>query len=197
MITQFSRYRSRSILPSIHPGLVSGTTYGFFEELSGTFRPTLQASGVLTAGRVYYYPFRCGQTITPSSVYLEITTAVAASNMRLGIYANSNGVPAGSPLWDSGDVATATTGNKTASISNVTLVAGNWYWLAVHNSAAIAFQSFNGGTHAGIGFSSAGSATLYGCWIETKSYGALAAPGTLAFSATPTSGLPPRAQFLI
>lgn len=60
---------------------------------------------------------------------LSVTTAVAASTVRMGIYADAgNGYP-GALILDGGTVDSSTTGAKTLSITRTTLPPGT-YWLA-------------------------------------------------------------------
>lgn len=67
---------------------------------------------------VYYFmPFTARKRNTWTEIGMQVTTLEAASQIQCAIYADSNGVPTGSPLAVSGTLSGATTGNKTATIS--------------------------------------------------------------------------------
>lgn len=177
-------------IPS-HPGFASGR-YIDIAELNGPVRPSLGPSSAATAGRVYYFPFKLTQPMSISEVHLQITTG--GGNLRIGIYANSYSTckPTGSPLIDSGVIDVSGTGDKSAAFV-ITLQPG-WYWVALHTSGTPAWNGYSAGGLQMIGSSTAADATQYEGWIETKAFGALAAPGTLTEFASVTTA---RVQFKI
>ena len=65
---------------------------------------------------------------------LEVTTAVAASFVRLAIFADSAIGAPGTLVFDSGQLSAATTGYRFGAVS-VTLVAGTRYWFLVGQEA--------------------------------------------------------------
>jgi hypothetical protein len=69
-------------------------------------------------GRVHYFPVLIDQTISIDRLAIEVTTAVASSNARLGIYLdNGNRVP-GTLHFDAGaDIDCSTTGVKDLTVS--------------------------------------------------------------------------------
>lgn len=83
-----------------------------------------------------FMPFIPTQTITVAQLQAEVTTLLAASNMKLGVYASAvNGTPA-ALIVGSADISCATIGVKAFAITgNQVLVAGTLYWLAVHFSS--------------------------------------------------------------
>jgi hypothetical protein len=85
------------------------------------------------ADALQFFPFYPANSFTADQVAITIATGVASSTVRIGIYSDSNGAP-GTLLADSGDISTATTGDKTATISQA-FSAGRVYWICVHRSA--------------------------------------------------------------
>ena len=79
-------------------------------------------------------PFYVSRTQTFDRIAIQVTTAIGASTIHLGIYnAGSDGFP-GARLLDAGTVSGASPGNIEAVISQI-LTAG-WYWLSVRASNA-------------------------------------------------------------
>lgn len=176
-----------------HPAFITGDAYEIASFYGGT-RILKTAGPVLTANRVYLFPFICRQTITITKLGFNVTTAVAASNARMGFYADSAGVPSGAALVDTGDIATATTGAKASGTISIALAVDTPYWWAVHPSAAIALNGYNGGPVPMIGASAMGSAATNNCYIMTSTYGAL--PTISGITRTSVSA-PPVLEFLL
>jgi hypothetical protein len=119
-------------------GYISGNWYaatgiGHTLGLNGT-------ATALTTGTIYFYPFYCSETTTFTKIGMRVVTGSAATNVNMGIYANSLGKPTGNPLANttSGSVSTASSG-ATVSYTfggTVTLTGGTWYWLAATNSSS-------------------------------------------------------------
>lgn len=120
----------------VSPGFASGRYY------------TMTPSGVLTtastaANTVYAIPFLVGTNVTFTKMAVVPGGILAGAQCDLGVYANSNGYPAGR-LYDLGAVATATAGKKEITGATINLTPG-YYWLVVGTSAAHAgFRSFQG-----------------------------------------------------
>lgn len=97
----------------------------------GTFyyAPAFAAGGnvALVQNTMYAMPFFVPVTTIFGNISV-VTTGVASSTARLGIYSDTGGVP-NALVLDAGSVATATFGQKTIAISQ-SLTPG-WYWLAV------------------------------------------------------------------
>lgn len=95
----------------------------------GTFyySPPFAQSGnlALTQNKAYATPYYVPVTTTFVSIGV-VTTGTASATTRLGIYSDNNGVP-GALVLDAGNIATATSGFKTITISQ-SLTKG-WYWL--------------------------------------------------------------------
>lgn len=93
--------------------------------------------GTPSATLLSAYPFIVSKTINVDRIGLAVSTLLAGSTCRVGIYADS-GNTAPSTLVsgsDAGTLNTASTGLKTNTIS-VTLQANNLYWLAYECSTA-------------------------------------------------------------
>jgi lysophospholipase L1-like esterase len=87
----------------------------------------------LTASREYAVPFEITSEVTINELDVEVTTAAAASAVRLGIRAHNplTGEPkGGAPLVDAGTIDSTTTGVKPKAISSLNLKPG-WYWYTV------------------------------------------------------------------
>jgi lysophospholipase L1-like esterase len=98
--------------------------------LAGSSSVTTMA---LTASREYAVPFEVTSEVTVNELDVEVTTAAAASTVRLGIRAHSpaTGEPlSGAPLVDAGTIDSTTTGVKPKAISSLNLKPG-WYWYTV------------------------------------------------------------------
>lgn len=95
------------------------------------------ANEVFTTGTLYFYPFYVGKTASFKTINVRTVTG-SAGNVVLGLYANSNGKPTGSPLENSGSISTASSGaNLTYTFpSPRSLTGGTWYWVAVSTSSS-------------------------------------------------------------
>lgn len=144
----------------------------------------------LVANDLWAVPFRAPQRrgATVDTIAFRVTTLVGASNARIGLYDNAGATDdpyPGALLFDSGNLSTASTGDKTASVTPATatvLRPGALYWLVLHPSAAITVDSIAvaGVSHL-LGFSQ-GSVALITAIKNSQTFGAL--PATFpAFSA--------------
>lgn len=120
----------------------AGSGGGGFHSLlpkgSGGYHANWTTASTLTtttggADALQFFPFYPAHNFTADQVAITIATGVASSNVRIGIYSDNNGAP-GTLLTDSGDISTATAGDKTATISRA-FTAGTLYWLCLHRSA--------------------------------------------------------------
>jgi hypothetical protein len=97
---------------------------------SGNLQTTL-----LAQWRIFWVPFVAGKDWNINSIGVSVTTAVAASNCRVGVYASDNdGIPTGSPLLGTADFDCSSTGFKEDTGVSLSMTAGTQYWLAVHAS---------------------------------------------------------------
>lgn len=116
---------------------------GYINPLMVTYQATSVTTYAVNGLRCFI--FMPMKTFTIVSYSINVTTAVAASNMRVLFYDDLNGTP-NAKLHESANVDTSTTGVKTVTQA-YTFNAGTTYWLCVQTSAAIAMtsHSFNGG----------------------------------------------------
>jgi hypothetical protein len=81
----------------------------------------------MVADRLWYFPYTVDEPLTIDGLTVQVTTAVASSELRLGLYAADTAwQPTGAPIVDAGVVDCSTTGYKTASFSAVTLSRGRY-----------------------------------------------------------------------
>ncbi|MDQ3540787.1 MAG: hypothetical protein M3440_08880 [Chloroflexota bacterium] len=122
------------VLNSQIESVTTGRFYGPLSVLSGYPTPT---GAVATQNRLYATPVYIPQNGTFNVAGIEITTAVAAATVRLGIYAAlANGLP-GALVADFGTIDATVAGFRSVPIT-ITLPRGS-YWLAgVSNNSTIA-----------------------------------------------------------
>lgn len=99
-------------------------------------------SGSTTATNIIrLYAFCPTRDVTVDGVAVIVASGSASNNVKAVIYASdSNGRP-DALLAESGDMATDSTGTKTASIASLSLVAGNTYWVGIRATATISIQA--------------------------------------------------------
>lgn len=113
-----------------------------YYRLGAISRIAMGGTTVKTADTLEYAPFMLGRRGVIDRIGLQVSAAVAASNVRLGIYACTATLKPGALMVDSGLIATATTGFKEANV-NLQLEAGVPYWYAIAYSAAITVNNVN------------------------------------------------------
>lgn len=112
-------YRASSYFPSLF--------YLAGQIDSGTLTSITATNQVL-----YLVPFTTTSTKQIDSISFYVTTGIASSQCRVGYYDNLDPLAPHTALFDSGLLAAATTGLKTAAISPTqTLTAGSLYWFAL------------------------------------------------------------------
>ena len=126
----------------IHAPLIPASG-GFINPLMVTYQAI--ATTLSSANLLRCFPFIPMKSFTIVSYSINVTAAVASSNMRVLFYDNLNGLP-NAKLYESANIDTSTTGIKTVTQA-YTFNAGTTYWLCVQTSAAITLSShsFNGG----------------------------------------------------
>jgi hypothetical protein len=94
------------------------------------------------AGRLDFVPFIPDRNITINQLEARVTTLLAASTFKLGLYASdANGLPT-TLLETSGDLSAAALAVLQYNLpANRTLTAGTVYWLAVHHSSTPTLQA--------------------------------------------------------
>jgi hypothetical protein len=120
------------------------------------------------AGSVWYTPYYVGRNHTVTTITLEVTTAVAASNVRLALYADNNGVP-GALIESSLDISAATTGDKPYPFSTPRNLNAQVYWMAAQVSSASIGVRFSTSLPTMIYLGGSGTANTY---KENQAYGA-------------------------
>jgi hypothetical protein len=99
-------------------------------------------SGANTATNlIRLYAYVPSKDVTVDGVAVVVASASAGNTVKAVIYASdANGRPT-TLLAESGNMATDTTGTKTASIASLSLVAGNVYWIGIRATASISIQA--------------------------------------------------------
>jgi hypothetical protein len=85
-------------------------------------------------GTCYFIPFWVTRSMTIDRVNVEVTTALASSTIRLGIYSSSNDAP-GSLLADFGTADSSSTGQKELTVSQA-VSAGLYYFAVVRQGGS-------------------------------------------------------------
>jgi len=144
---------------------------------------------------VVFVPFvpRYPHTFTGLGWYHN-SAAQGSQNVRFGVYGSANGKPSGSPIVDTGSIATtAAAAFRSATGLSIPLNSGQLYWLAAIADASLTGLSWStlistaypplwaqsGLIDPGTAFSSAISTTALGGYTQAASYGALPTVGTL------------------
>ncbi|MEU7170314.1 hypothetical protein ABZ949_02335 [Micromonospora tulbaghiae] len=89
-------------------------------------------------------PFFVGQPRGFDRIGVEVTTAAAATNVRLGIYADTGGGLPGALVLDAGTVDASTTGTKELTISTGLLAPGEYWLAAVAQGGSPTFRALSG-----------------------------------------------------
>lgn len=121
----------------------------------GTFQylPSFGATTSLTpvVGVLYAMPFYVPTSTTFTKIISLVTTGVASSTVRLGIYSDTGGVP-NALVVDAGTVSTATSADAPITFGVAQTLTAGWYWLAiVAQTAAASLQAMSGNTVNAIG----------------------------------------------
>lgn len=129
---------------------ISGGLTGYHNALN--FLPTGYGIGAMTASvstagiqpngnLIYLNPFILNKSLSFTQMRINVSGAVAGSNVRVVMYTDNGGMP-NAKIFESADISCATTGIKT--ISNIyTLNAGTVYWIGIHPSASPTFTAIN------------------------------------------------------
>ena len=111
----------------------------FQGKYSGKYK-TIPFSGIPTSttgwtGGIIYIPIPINETQTFTAIRQEVTGGIAAQNIRLGVYSDSNGLP-NNRLDDSGNLSAVTNGPKDYTFSTPITVNGNskQIWVAIQSS---------------------------------------------------------------
>ncbi len=151
------------------PGFVSGRYY------STLYLATAFSTSALGPDAIKSFPFFVPGATTFNRISVQVISA-AAGKVRLGVWADNGGTPAGGALLqDSGELDTAVTGAKEATI-NLTLQP-SWYWLAILSNAGAAFLvKVAGDTPTNLGLAAIGYTAISTRADATYTYAALPNP---------------------
>ena len=123
---------------SVHakePGLVSGRYVS--QAITASALSTIAAA----ANRLDFFPFIPAKNLTINELAVEVSTLIAGSQGRLGIYSSdSDGNPGAKLVEGATVIDCATVGLKALVIADTTLIAGRIYWLAVLSSATQTYR---------------------------------------------------------
>lgn len=100
----------------------------------------------VTADRLYLVPVLYLQAGLVSAMKVYVSTAVASSKARMGLYEMASDGAPGRLILESGDITTTTTGMLSAAALANARVRPGWYYLALIASGAVAFNKFNDGS---------------------------------------------------
>jgi hypothetical protein len=91
-----------------------------------------------TVNTLYATPLIVTKTTKFDLIEMEVTTLGTGSNCRLGVYRDDGNLYPGALIFDSGNISTATTGAKSATItSSLQIFQPGLYWLTYENSATV------------------------------------------------------------
>ena len=112
---------------------------------AGGFRNAVVNATALTTvagalNRLDFMPFIPVKSFTCNELAVEVTTLLAASSLRIGIYSDNNGAPNAKLAETTVALLSATVGVKT-SVINLAMTAGTVYWLAVLTSGTQALRA--------------------------------------------------------
>lgn len=147
-----------------------------------------------------YVPVFIPYPLTLSQLGARVTTAAAAGNFCMAIYANgATNQPTGAPLASTGNMSTASAAVVTGALgANLQLTAG-WYWIAIQcDNVTAQFMSLNtahtvGGFYAGVATLAdlSNGITVFGTsWKATSTYGTFATSPPITEESTATSTQP-------
>lgn len=102
--------------PSVAPGTISGGSQNL--GLPGVIIAATFNARAIDNSRMWYVPFVTNGSMTVDRMVCEVTTGVASSNLRMGVYAaDAAWQPTGAALIDTGDISAASAAVKTATVS--------------------------------------------------------------------------------
>ncbi len=134
---------------TLRGGVHGAATYGSGAFVLPTVNATALGTAATAADRFESVPFIPAHDLVVNQLAIEVTTGVAASTFRLGIYADNGATAPGTLLVGTIALSSAGTGYVTDTIASRTLAAGELYWLVTHASANPTFRAVaNGGSYA-------------------------------------------------
>ena len=176
--------------------LASGGSYGAHVAIkppvNGFAHMALNAGALATVtaaiNRLDLVPFIPAKAITVNQLNLEVTTLLAASTARLGIYASDAGsVPSTLIQQGATTIDCATVGDKSTAVTATVLAAGTLYWIAIATSGA---QTFRGLPLTSL-MCLPGDATITGVYTLRRATFTYASLPATAPTSVPTSSIAP------
>lgn len=131
------------------------------------------SAAAVTANRLYAQLHYIGQNETAIGLGTNVATGVASSNVRLGLYANNDGVP-GSLILDAGEVSTSSSSSTPEIVISQALPAG-YYWVAGVFSDTPSIRTLSVSRGSLMGISSLGGAGVTQ-FYASYTYGVLPDP---------------------
>ena len=150
--------------PSAHYLLPLPSGSYFDQAINAVAKSTIAAA----ANRIDLIPFVPGVAVTLQTIGIEVSTAVASAQARVGVYADVGGLP-DALLADSDLLDCSATGVKLGSVA-LTLAAGVRYWLAVHSSSTQTYRGVPVAALLSLGVPAAGGTTSYTLWRSTSTF---------------------------
>lgn len=185
---------------------VGGGGGEMFSYLSGNYHglgktASAHSAGSYSANNLRAFPWWIDAGVSFDRVLSEVTTLLAGSLYRLGLYDNQPGGLYPNVLIansDTGEYSGAVTGVKTGiPAGNIVIPSAGWYWVAHIGNAGQAMRQYAlAGIPCPLGQNTAAGLVVFSCLAIAQAYGAL--PATFPAGAVKTSSvLPPVATFRV
>jgi hypothetical protein len=135
----------------------------------------------------YYHPFFVPNSVTLDRlVFITGSTFSGTSTVRMGIYADNNGIP-GNLILDAG-TGSGTTINQTVQITiSQSLSAGNIYWLAFNSQTAAGTNTYYGVSNSSIAGLQIMQFMTNSVFVNQVAYSQASVTGAFANAVSPTS----------
>jgi hypothetical protein len=165
--TSVNSYAIQEVLNPIRSGL----------QICAAVNQLAPGTQALTANVLRAFPWRLKSAVTLGAIRSEVSTLVAATTYRLGLYADNGAAYPGSLITnsDTGTFDAATGGVKTASFTAAIVLQPGWYWVAVNSNGAPTLRSIAVGAIEnllGVQGSLGTNSTFTG-WTIAQTYAAL------------------------
>jgi len=133
----------------------------------------------MTLNTAYATPIYIADAATLIEIAVKVTTAIATGLVRLGIYHDDGALNPSTVLLDAGTIDASTTGIKPLTISQA-VTPGNWWLVAVAQTAAPGVSSISGGltqlpssgsdnfASTTTGYTQAGVTGAFATWAGTR-----------------------------
>lgn len=143
--------------------------------LSAAVCSTTSTTVAVVANTLICYPLIIDKAVTFTNIKIEVTTNVASTKVRCGIYADNGSCYPGALVAgsDTGEFDTASIGVKTSPDVSITLTPG-LYWLALNANGAPTLRGMSNIAHANILGLDPTALNAIGCgYRDTLAYAAL------------------------